>query len=134
MERGSNPVLLSLGGNLGDVASTFDRAAAELERNGFHIWKRSGVYRSAAMGCEEGAPDFLNCSLLGEWNDTLFTLLERIHRIEEMFGRPADHPHWVSRTLDIDIIAAHLFFQKFGSFLTMFIKSITRALFKIGFN
>ena len=104
MERGSNPVLLSLGGNLGDVASTFDRAAAELERNGFHIWKRSGVYRSAAMGCEEGAPDFLNCSILGEWNDTLFSLLERIHRIEEMFGRPADHPHWVSRPLDIDIL------------------------------
>ena len=112
MKDSQNPVLLSLGGNLGDVASAFERAAAELEQNGFRILKRSRLFRSRAMGCEDGAPDFLNCSILGIWEKPLLRLLELIHRIEVECGRPADHPHWVSRTLDIDIITAGTLEQK----------------------
>ena len=99
-----NPVLLSLGGNLGNIQETFQSAIQKLEQNGFHIFKQSTLFRSKAMGCEEGAPDFLNRSILGIWNFPPFELLDLIHRIEVEAGRPADHPHWVSRPLDIDII------------------------------
>ncbi len=100
----ANPVLLSLGGNLGDVPKTFETAVEKLKQSGFFLLKQSSLFRSRAMGCEENAPDFLNCSLLGNWNGTPLELLDRIHRIEIEAGRPANHPHWVSRPLDIDII------------------------------
>jgi len=100
----TDPVLLSLGGNLGNIQETFQSAVRKLERNGFHVLKRSSLFHSSAMGCEEGAPDFLNCSILGTWNRSPYELLDLIHRIEVEAGRPADHPHWVSRPLDIDII------------------------------
>lgn len=99
-----NPVLLSLGGNLGNIQETFQSAIQKLEQNGFHVLKQSTLFRSKAMGCEEGASDFLNRSILGIWNFPPFELLDLIHRIEVEAGRPADHPHWVSRPLDIDII------------------------------
>lgn len=99
-----NPVLLSLGGNLGNIQETFQSAIQKLEQNGFHVLKQSTLFRSKAMGCEEGAPDFLNRSILGIWNCSPSGLLDLIHRIEVEAGRPADHPHWVSRPLDIDII------------------------------
>ncbi len=99
-----NPVLLSLGGNLGDVSAAFEHAIGKLKQNGFELLKRSSIFHSKAMGCEENAPDFLNCSILGNWNGTPEELLELIHKTEVEAGRPADHPHWVSRPLDIDII------------------------------
>ena len=63
-----NPVLLSFGGNLGEVAETFRTALLKLERGGFRTLKMSAFFHSKAMGCEEGAPDFLNQSVLGIWD------------------------------------------------------------------
>ena len=48
----ANPVLLSFGGNLGNVEEAFDSALSELEKNGFHSAVCSRIYRSPAMGCE----------------------------------------------------------------------------------
>ena len=99
-----NPVLLSLGGNLDGTAERFERALCRLSLFGFRILDRSGLFVNPAVGCEPGAPDFTNLSVLGEWDGTPLELLSLIHRIEQEEGRPADHPHWHSRTLDIDII------------------------------
>lgn len=99
-----NPVLLSFGGNLGEVAETFRTALLKLEHGGFRTLKTSVLFHNRAMGCEEGAPDFLNQSVLGNWDGEPLELLNLLQRIEVEAGRPADHPHWVSRPLDIDIV------------------------------
>ena len=97
-------MLLSLGGNLDGTAERFQRALHRLSFSGFRVLSVSEPFVNPAVGCEPGAPDFTNLSVLGEWDGTPGKLLELIHRIEQEEGRPADHPHWHSRTLDIDII------------------------------
>ena len=99
-----NPVLLSFGGNLGDSGRIFNQAFRSLAENGFELKARSSMYHSKALGCEPGAPDFCNLSVLGIWNGTPEALLDLCQKLETEAGRPAIHPHWVSRTLDIDII------------------------------
>lgn len=99
-----NPVLLSFGGNLDGTLERFDRALKHLSLNGFRILKISNPLVNPAVGCEESAADFTNLSVLGEWDGTPLELLDLTQSIEVNEGRPADHPHWVSRTLDIDII------------------------------
>ena len=99
-----NMVILSIGGNLGDVESAFARALQALEQGGFKVAKVSAPYRNPAVGCEVGAPDFLNWAVLGHWGGEPLALLDLAQAIEVAEGRPADHPHWHSRTLDIDII------------------------------
>ena len=97
-------VILSLGGNLGDTAAHVARALAALAAGGFRVLRLSSPYRNPAVGCEPGAPDFLNYALVGEWEGTPEALLDLTQSIEVAEGRPADHPHHHSRTLDIDII------------------------------
>ena len=101
---GSDPVLLSLGGNLGDSECVFNQALRSLMKNGFELKARSSMYHSKALGCEPGAPDFCNISVLGSWHGSPEALLDLCQKLETEAGRPAVHPHWVSRTLDIDII------------------------------
>ena len=97
-------VILSLGGNLGDVAATFEKAQSMLRQGGFRITSISPPYRNPAVGCEDGAPDFLNIVIIGQWDGQPEQLLDLAQAIEVQCGRPASHPHWHSRTLDIDII------------------------------
>lgn len=100
-------VILALGGNLGAVEETFRTAVSALSAGGVQVQRVSTPYRNPAVGCEEGAPDFLNVVLCGQWSGTPLALLELCQSIEEECGRPAEHPHWRSRTLDIDIIACN---------------------------
>ena len=95
---------LAFGGNLGDREALFRAALASLRENGFAIDAVSGLYENAAVGCEEGAPPFYNAVAHGFWNGTPETLLALCRRLEAAAGRPADHPHWHSRTLDLDLI------------------------------
>lgn len=97
-------VFLALGGNLGDREAVFRAALASLRENGFAVDAVSGLYENAAVGCEEGAPPFYNAVAHGFWNGTPETLLALCRRLEAAAGRPADHPHWHSRTLDLDLI------------------------------
>ena len=99
-----NPVLLSFGGNLDGTIERFERALRRLSVSGFKVLKVSEPLINPAVGCEPGAGDFTNISVLGEWNGSPLELLDLTQSIEVEEGRPADHPHWVSRTIDIDII------------------------------
>ena len=51
-----------------------------------------------------GTPAFLNGAVSGVWNGGVRDLLELCQTIEEECGRPRDHGHYVSRTLDLDLI------------------------------
>lgn len=100
-------VILSIGGNLGDVSRAFDTALQGLANAGFRVTRVSNPLRNPAVGCEEGAPDFWNWAVAGEWDGTPEELLQITQSLEVALGRPKDHPHWHSRTLDIDIIACN---------------------------
>ena len=96
--------IIALGGNLGDVPAAFRRATESLSRAGFRIRRFSSLLRTAPVGCEPGAPEFMNAAVSGFWNGTPSGLLRLCQRIEADNGRPNDHAHHVSRTLDLDII------------------------------
>ncbi len=100
-------VILSIGGNLGDVAESFRRALLLLQEAGFVLGKCSRPFRNPAVGCEPGAPEFWNWAVTGEWSRSPEELLTVTQGIEVALGRPKDHPHWHSRTLDIDILACN---------------------------
>ena len=96
--------VIALGGNLGDVPEAFRRACEALSCAGFRIRRFSSLFRTAPVGCEPGAPVFTNAALSGFWNGTAPDLLRLCQKIEADNGRPNDHAHHVSRTLDLDII------------------------------
>ena len=97
--------VIALGGNLGDVPETFRRACEALSDAGFRIRRFSSLLRTAPLGCEPGAPEFTNAALSGFWDGTASDLLKVCQQIEADNGRPNDHAHHVSRTLDLDIIS-----------------------------
>ena len=107
MERhdsGGTPAALMFGGDLGDSRRIFDRAAENLQKNGFKILRRSTIYRSAPVDCVPGTPDFLDMALTGFWEGSAGELLELCQQIEISAGRPAKHSSRESRILDCDII------------------------------
>ena len=96
--------VIALGGNIGDVPEAFRRACEALSNAGFRIRRFSSLHRTAPLGCEPGAPEFTNAALSGFWGGTASDLLRVCQGIEADNGRPNDHAHHVSRTLDLDII------------------------------
>ena len=96
--------VIALGGNLGDVPAAFRRAEQALSNAGFRIRRFSSLLRTEPVGCEPGAPEFVNAAVSGFWGGTPSDLLTLCRRIEADNGRPNAHPHHVSRTLDLDII------------------------------
>jgi 2-amino-4-hydroxy-6-hydroxymethyldihydropteridine diphosphokinase len=96
--------VIALGGNLGNVPAAFRRACEALSNAGFRIRRFSSLYRTSPVDCEPGAQEFTNAALSGFWNGSARDLLQICRKIEADNGRPNDHAHHVSRTLDLDII------------------------------
>ena len=96
--------VIALGGNLGDVPAAFRRARESLSDAGFQIRRFSSLRVTTPVDCEPSAPQFTNAALSGFWNGTPSELLRICQRIEAENGRPNDHAHHVSRTIDLDII------------------------------
>ena len=90
--------VVALGGNVGDTA------AYSLRSGGFRVRKVSSFLRSEPEGMAPGTAVFLNGAVSGMWSGTPEELLRLCQKIEVENGRPADHEHYVSRTLDLDII------------------------------
>src|SRR5262249_51999309 len=99
-------VLLGLGGNVGDVRTTLDRAVAALcDGREVQLMARSSDYLTPPWGVTD-QPPFINLALAVETGLTPRALLDRALRIEVMFGRDRTKElRWGPRTLDIDIIA-----------------------------
>jgi len=96
--------VIALGGNLGDVPAAFRRACESLSDAGFQVRRFSSLRITSPVDCEPGAPRFTNAALSGFWSGTPSELLRVCRRIEAENGRPNDHAHHMSRTLDLDII------------------------------
>jgi 2-amino-4-hydroxy-6-hydroxymethyldihydropteridine diphosphokinase len=98
--------LLALGGNVGDVRATLDRAVAMLcDGRQVHLVARSSDYRTPPWGVTN-QPAFINLGLVVETALSPRALLARALEVEAALGRNrAKERRWGPRTVDIDIIA-----------------------------
>ena len=98
--------LLALGGNVGDVRATLDRAVAALcDGEEVRLLARSSDYRTPPWGVED-QPQFVNLCIAVETSLTPRALLARAQTIERALGRDrARERRWGPRPVDIDLIA-----------------------------
>lgn len=102
-KRTNHVLILSLGGNIGDVEASFNDAIAELEQSVGNVEKKSSIYKTAAWGVEN-QPDFINQVLL---LNTILEPLDCLHyilNIEQKLGRVRNGEKWQQRPIDIDIL------------------------------
>jgi len=97
--------LLALGGNVGQVRETFDRALAMLcDGSEVRLKTRSSDYATPPWGLED-QPPFVNCCVAVETKLTPQTLLRRVQTVEHALGRRrAQELRWGPRPIDIDIL------------------------------
>jgi 2-amino-4-hydroxy-6-hydroxymethyldihydropteridine diphosphokinase len=98
--------LLALGGNVGDVRATLDRAVAMLcDGGGVRLLARSSDYRTPPWGVTD-QPAFVNACLRIETSLAPRALLARAQTVERELGRDrGKEQRWGPRTIDIDLIA-----------------------------
>jgi len=98
-------VLLALGGNVGDVRATLDRAITMLGEGGdIQVVKRSSDYRTPPWGVAD-QPSFINRAIVADTALPPLDLLARAQSVERQFGRDRSREQrWGPRTLDIDLI------------------------------
>ncbi len=97
-----NKTFLLLGGNVGDVKSTFSKSRNLIQERIGAIEKSSAIYSSQAWG-KEDQPDFLNQVLLVQTKLEPLNLLKVILDIEIELGR-VRFETWGERAIDIDIL------------------------------
>jgi 2-amino-4-hydroxy-6-hydroxymethyldihydropteridine diphosphokinase len=97
------PVVLALGANLGDRATTMQNALGELDTvTGIRVIAVSTFVQTAAVGGPP-QPDYLNAVALAEVTLSPWELLDACHQVEARHGRRRT-VRWGPRTLDLDII------------------------------
>lgn len=97
---------VGLGGNVGDVAATFESALGLLRGvPGVRLMGRSRLYRTKAWGRTD-QPDFINAVAELAVAVEPVVLLGELQRIEQAHGRDrATEIRWGPRTLDLDLLA-----------------------------
>ncbi len=98
--------LLALGGNVGAVRDTLDRAIAMLcDGADIRLSARSSDYSTPPWGVSD-QPPFVNLCIAIETALAPHALLARAQAVESAFGRDRTRErHWGPRPIDIDIIA-----------------------------
>ena len=95
--------LISLGGNLGDVAATIDRALRRLHQPPeISVGLRSSLFRTKPVGADAGA-EFVYAAAVLETSLTAHELLDRLLATETELDRVRTI-HWGPRTLDLDLL------------------------------
>ena len=99
-------VLIALGGNVGDVRATFNKAISNIcGMTQAALLARSSDYATPPWG-DEAQPRFINACIEIETSLDPHALLFTLHKVEKKFGRDrASETRWGSRTLDLDLIA-----------------------------
>ncbi|MBS0528793.1 MAG: 2-amino-4-hydroxy-6-hydroxymethyldihydropteridine diphosphokinase [Proteobacteria bacterium] len=98
--------LIALGGNVGDVRTTFRKAIANIcGMTQAALIARSSDYATPPWG-EEKQDRFINACIEIETSLDPHALLFTLHKIEKKFGRDrSKETRWGPRTLDLDLIA-----------------------------
>jgi len=95
--------VIAMGGNMGDIYSTFVHARRDLAAlPGSRLIESAAIYKSRAIGPPQ--PDYLNTVLMFEFDMKPLALLQQIQETEIRYGRVRSR-HWGPRTLDLDLIA-----------------------------
>ena len=99
-------VLIALGGNVGDVRATFQKAITHICGMAQAVLvARSSDYVTPPWG-DKQQPRFINACIEIETSLDPHALLFTLHKIEKKFGRDrANENRWGPRTLDLDLIA-----------------------------
>jgi 2-amino-4-hydroxy-6-hydroxymethyldihydropteridine diphosphokinase len=97
---------IALGGNIGDVRSTFDQAIAMLcDGQTVRLTARSSDYWTPPWGVTD-QPPFINAVISVATALEPHALLARAQDCERAFGRDRAHERrWGPRTIDIDLLA-----------------------------
>jgi 2-amino-4-hydroxy-6-hydroxymethyldihydropteridine diphosphokinase len=98
--------LIALGGNVGDVRATFQKAISNIcGMAQAALIARSSDYSTPPWGDEDQAP-FINACIEIETGLDPHALLFVMQKVEQKFGRTrAKERRWGPRTLDLDLIA-----------------------------
>jgi 2-amino-4-hydroxy-6-hydroxymethyldihydropteridine diphosphokinase len=99
-------VLIALGGNVGDVRTTFRKAIANIcGMTQAALIARSSDYSTPPAG-DVVQDHFVNACIQIETDLDPHALLFTLHKIEHKFGRNrATEVHWGPRPLDLDLLA-----------------------------
>ena len=97
---------IALGGNLGDVRTTFEQAIAKLcDGDAVRLLARSSDYRTPPWGLTD-QPPFINAAIAVSTSLSPHELLAHAKATERALGRdPARERHWGPRRIDLDILA-----------------------------
>ena len=100
--------LLGLGGNVGDVRASLDRAVALLCADGaVKLTAQSSDFRTPPWGIEDQAA-FINRCTIVETAVAPRVLLDRALAVERALGRDrARERRWGPRPIDIDLLSYH---------------------------
>ena len=97
---------IALGGNVGDVRASFDRAIALLcDGTQVRLTARSSDYRTPPWGVTD-QPPFINAAIAVATTLSPHALLARAQDCERALGRDRAHEQrWGPRPLDLDLLA-----------------------------
>jgi 2-amino-4-hydroxy-6-hydroxymethyldihydropteridine diphosphokinase len=97
---------IALGGNVGDVRSSFDQAIAKLCDGAMvRLLARSSDYRTPPWGVTD-QPPFINAVISVAATLEPHALLSRAQECERALGRDRAHErHWGPRRIDLDVLA-----------------------------
>ena len=97
---------IALGGNIGDVRATFDRAVAMLcDSDAVRLVARSSDYGTPPWGVTDQAP-FINAAIAVTTALPPHDLLARTEECERALGRNrARERRWGPRSIDLDLLA-----------------------------
>ena len=99
-------VLIALGGNVGDVRATFQKAIANICGMTQAPYWRGHPTTPRRPGATKQQARFINACIEIETSLDPHALLFTLHKIEKKFGRDrAQETRWGPRTLDLDLIA-----------------------------
>jgi 2-amino-4-hydroxy-6-hydroxymethyldihydropteridine diphosphokinase len=104
--QSSAEAFIALGGNIGDVRSTFDRAIAMLcDGIAVRLVRRSSDYGTPPWGVTD-QPPFINAVIAVSTSLAPHDLLTRALTVERALGRDrSKESRWGPRRIDIDILA-----------------------------
>ena len=104
MDKRNKTVVLSLGGNIGDVNQAFKDTIKLLKQELGLLELSSSIYRTKAWGVEN-QPDFLNQVILMQTSFSPMEVLNSCLAIEKQLGRMrVVGEKWQERVVDIDVL------------------------------